>query len=337
MMFSLDAMVEKLCEHAKLEPARVRQLIAEKQDELSGLVSEEGAAYIVARELGLNMLRETRKQLKVRSLVSGLRSVDLVARVARVFEERQFEKDGKKGVVVNLLLGDETGMVRLSLWNEETGFVREGKLKEGDVVKVSGGWVKSDNRDNPELRVGRGSIEKVDQEVSLPDRNRLEQDFQAIKREPVRDFREGGQYETRAALVQVFGRNPFFMVCPQCEARVKESDGKWLCDEHGEVRPKHALVLSGIIDDGTGNIRAVFFRDMAEKMFGKSVEELRKLAEKATDTLAVFEHVGGLGSEFVLRGRVKTNAFTENPEFMISSIEDVDMKRESRELLRGLS
>ena len=105
-MFSLDTMVERLSEHAKIEPDKVRQLIAEKQEELSGLVSEEGAAYIVARELGLNMIRESRKQLKIKSLVSGLRSVDLVARVVRIFEERHFERDGKKGSVINLILGD---------------------------------------------------------------------------------------------------------------------------------------------------------------------------------------------------------------------------------------
>ena len=336
-MFSLEAMVERICEHAKLEPSKVRQLIAEKQDELSGLVSEEGAAYIVARELGLNMLRETRKQLKVKSLVSGLRSVDLVARIARIFDERQFEREGKKGVVVNLLVGDETGMVRLSLWNDETAIVREGRIKEGDVIKVSGGWVKTDNRDALELRVGRGSIEKVDQEVRLPDRNKMEQDFQATKRAPISGFREGGQYETRGALVQVFRRNPFFAICPTCETRIRENDGKWVCDEHGEVKPKYALVLSGIIDDGTGNIRAVFFRELAERMFGMGVKELRQLAEKSTDTLAVFDSIQSMGRDFMFRGRVKVNALTGNPEFMVNGIEDVDARREAGELLKELS
>ncbi len=336
-MFSIEAMVERISEHAKLEPEKVRQLISEKQEELSGLVSEEGAAYIVAKEMGLNMIRETRKQLKVKSLVSGLRSVDLVARVARIFEERQFEREGKKGSVVNVLLGDETGLVRLSLWNEEIDIVKEGKLKEGDTVKVSGGWVKSDNRDNPEFRIGRGTIEKVSQVVELPDVKQLEQDFQAVKGAPISDFKEGGQYETRAALVQVFRRNPFFGICPECESRIKEKEGKWLCDEHGEVKPKDALVLSGVIDDGTENIRAVFFRELAESMFGKSTAELRELADKATDSMTIFDDVQGLGGEFMLKGRVKMNSFTENLEFMVSSIEDVDVKGEAQGLLKGLA
>ena len=336
-MFSIEAMVERLCEHSKMEPAKVRQLIAEKQDELSGLVSEEGAAYIVARELGLNMIRESRKQLKIRNLVSGLRSVDIVARVVRVFEERQFERDGNKGSVINILLGDETGTVRLSLWNQETALVKGGKLQEGASVKVSGGWVKTDNRDNLELRLGRGTIDVVDQVIELPESNAIEQDFQSVKRSDIRDFREGGQYETRAALVQVFRRNPFFSICPQCESRVKETDGKFMCDDHGEVKPGFALVLSGIIDDGTDNIRAVFFRDVAERMFGHATSELKDAADKATDSMAVFDDVQALGREFMFKGRVKRNSYTESLELMVNSADDVDARKEASELLGELA
>jgi ssDNA-binding replication factor A large subunit len=335
-VFSLEAMVGKISEHAKMEPEKVRNLISEKQDELSGLVSEEGAAYIVARELGLNMIRETRKQLKVKNLVSGLRSVDLACRIVRIFEERQFETERGKGTVINLLVGDETGIVRLSLWNEETGLVKEGKLQEGDTVRISGGWVKTDNRDALELRLGRGSIEKVDQVIELPDKKDMEQSFQSVSRSEISGFRDGGQYETRAALLQVFRRNPFFEICPECESRIKESDGKFVCDDHGEVKPRYALVLSGIIDDGTGNIRAVFFREHAERMFGRKTGELRESAEKAADSLAIFEDVETLGKEFVFTGRVKKNTYTESIEFMVNAISDVDVREEAKRLLGQL-
>lgn len=335
-MFSLEAMVQRICEHSKLPYDKVRGMISDKQNELSGLVSEEGAAYIVARELGLNMIKETKKQLKVNSLVSGLRSVDMVVRIARVFEERQFERDGKQGSVMNLLVGDETGTVRLSLWNHETDLVKEGKLNEGDAVKISGGWVKTDNRDQLELRLGRGSIEKVDQEVNLPDRQSMEQSSQAARRASIADFREGGSYEARAALVQVFRRNPFFTICPQCESRIRESDGRFICDDHGEVTPKYALVLSGILDDGTENIRAVFFRDIAERVFGKNTEELREEAQQATDSMAVFDSVDGLGKEFIFSGRVKRNSYTESLEFMVNSVEDISPKEEAQRLVSEL-
>ena len=336
-MFSMEAMVEKISEHSKIEPDKVRSMIAEKQEELSGLVSEEGAAYIVARELGLNMIKETRKQLKVRSLVSGLRSVDLAARIIRVYDERTFERDGKQGSVMNLLVGDETGVIRLSLWNQETALVKEGKIKEGDTIKVSGGWVKTDNRDNLELRIGRGTIAKADQVIDLPDRQQMEQSFSTARRTEISGFKEGGSHEVRAAFVQVFRRNPFFSVCPECKSRVKDTDGKWICDDHGDVKPDYALVLSGILDDGSANVRAVFFREIAEQMFGKPTLQLKADADKADDSLAVFENVDALGKEFVFTGRVKLNSYTESLEFMVNSVEDVDVKKEAESILKELS
>src|SRR4030042_6338138 len=104
-MFSIEEIVEKICEHTQMSQKKVLQLIEEKQDELSGLVSREGAAYIVAREFGISLLKESKKQLKVNSLTEGLNSVDLVARVIRISEQRDFQKEDRKGSVVNLMLG----------------------------------------------------------------------------------------------------------------------------------------------------------------------------------------------------------------------------------------
>jgi replication factor A1 len=336
-MFSLDTMIQKLSEHAKLDPDRIRSMIAEKQDELSGLVSEEGAAYIIARELGLNVIRETRKQLRIKNLVSGLRSVDIAARIVRIFDEREFERDGKKGCVINLLLGDETGMVRLSLWNEETAPIKEKKLKEGDTIRISGGWVKTDNRDNLEMRIGRGSMEKSDRVIELPDTTQMEQSFQSVKRGDIADFKEGGQHEVRAAFIQAFRRNPFFGVCPECGSRVRQSDGRWVCDDHGEIKPDYALVLSGIIDDGTENIRAVFFREAAERIFGKKTGEIKEISDNADDPLVVFDGLQSLGREFVFTGRVKRNSFTDSLEFVVSNIEDPDISKEAEQLLGQIS
>jgi replication factor A1 len=336
-MFSLDKIVGKICEHSKLDEDKVRRMIAEKKEELSGLVSEEGAAYIVAREHDVNLLRETKRQLKIKNLISGLRSVDIVARVMKAYEPREFEKDGKKGKVVNVLLGDETGVVRLSLWNEEAELVENGKLKEGDTIKISRAYVKSDNRDAPELRIGRGMVEKTDQVIDIPPVENIEQSFNTVQRREIADFKEGQMNETRATLLQVFKRNPFFEVCPECGVRVKDSEGKWVCEDHGEISPKYNIVLSGIIDDGTGNIRAVFFRELAERVFGKGVEELREEAGKASDTLSMFSSIPSLGKDFVLKGRVKMNNFSERIEFVVSSIEDIDVKREAEALIKGIS
>ncbi len=335
-MFSTEKIMEKICETSGETPAKVKKMISEKQDELSGLVSEEGAAYMVAREMGINLIQESRREFKIRNIVSGLRSIDLVARVVRIYDERGFERNGKKGCVINILLGDETGIIRMSLWNDETSLVKEGKLKEGETVRIQGCWSKADNRDSPELRLGRGSLQKADTVVEMPNKEVMDEGFSRVQRKELADVKEGQNVEARAALVQVFARNPFFEVCPECSSRVKQADGKWVCDEHKEVKPSYALVMSGIIDDGTGNIRATFFREQAESMFGKSTEELREIALKKSEAAAIFDDFPNLGKEFIFQGRVKRNDYTERIEMIVNSISEVDVKRETDHILKGL-
>lgn len=332
--FSLDSIIEKICEQTKMSKAEVKTLIEEKQDELSGLVSEEGAAYIIAREHGINLLKESKRQLKVKNLLSGLKSVDLVARIVKISDVREFERNGKRGKVVNLTIGDETGVARLSLWNEETSMVAKGEIKEDDTIKVTNGFVLTDNRGNVEIRVGKGRMCKIEEKiqvVAMPKSNELQR-FTVAVRKPISDFREGDYAETRASMVQIFKRNMFYDVCPVCNSRLENSE----CKEHGPVNPNFQMIVSGVIDDGTENIRAVFFREMAEKMFGMNVNELRALAMKAKNPLDVYDRFKGLGKECVFGGRVKRNDLTESLEMVVNEIEEVDVKKEVEMLLNKM-
>ncbi len=328
---NLEKIIEQICGHSKLSEVAVKKLIEEKQDELSGLVSEEGAAYIVAREHGINLLKETKRQLKIKNLLSGLKSVDIVARIVKISDIREFERNGNKGKVVNLTIGDETGISRLSLWNDETDRVAKGELKEDDTVRISKGIVITDNRGNTEVRLGRGTIEKVNEDiqvVAVPKSNELQR-FAAAVRKQIKDFREGDYVETRAAMVQVFRRNMFYDVCPVCGSRLSNSE----CGEHGPVNPQFHMIVSGVIDDGTENIRAVFFREMAEKMFGMKTDEARAASTKLTNPADIYDQFNGLGKDYLFRGRVKRNDVTESTEMIVNEIEDINVKDETEKLL----
>ncbi|RLJ08111.1 MAG: hypothetical protein DRP13_02840 [Candidatus Aenigmatarchaeota archaeon] len=335
-MFSLEEIIEKICKHAGYTEEKVNKLIEEKEEELSGLVSKEGAAYIVARELGISLLKETKRQLKIKNLVEGLRSVELVGKVIDVSDIREFERNGQTGSVLNILLGDETGVVRLSLWNDEVSLVKELDIKPDDVVKITRGFVRLDNRGNLELRLGRGRIEKVDEVVNLPESSQIAQKFTAVKRKEIKDLKEGDYAEVRAALVQVFRKNPFYEICPTCGLRLAQDKEKWICKEHGEVKPDYQVVISGVIDDGTGNIRVVFFRNLAEKLAGKTIKEMRKEAEKKADSSVLFENFEALGKEYIITGRVKKNEITENLELIANDIKDINPREECENLIKEL-
>jgi replication factor A1 len=79
---------------------------------------------------------------------------------------RTFDRDdGSEGRVANLTLGDETGRVRVTLWDERAD--RADELEPGDAVEVVDGYVRE--RDGSiELHVGdQGAVDEVDEEVAF--------------------------------------------------------------------------------------------------------------------------------------------------------------------------
>jgi replication factor A1 len=338
-MYSLKEIIKEVEKVSKLPEEEVKKKIEEKQTELSGLVSLEGAAYIVGKELGVNLLKETRKkELKIKNVVSGMNSVDLAGRIVDVSERRDFEKGGRSGSVVNLILGDETGTIRLSLWNKEIELVDNLGIKENDVISVANCYVKEDNRGSSELRLGKfGRIEKVEGvDIEIPGVEDFQRGFEEAKLKDISDLKENEYSEVRASLVQLFRRNPFFEVCPECEGRIEKSGDAWVCKDHGNVEPKHHMVISGVMDDGSGNMRVVFFRDLAEKVLGEKTEDLKLMSSKQSDPLSIYENLNVLGKEFIIRGRTKKNQFTERTEFIANGVEALDVERESKNLLESI-
>ncbi len=338
-MYSLKEIIQEIVKVSDLSEEEVRKRIGEKQTELSGLVSEEGAAYIVGKELGVNLLKETKKkELRIKNVISGMKSVDLIGRVVNVAEKRDFDKNGRSGSVVNLVLGDETGTIRLSLWDKEIDLLKTLQINENDVLRVSSGYVKEDSRGNNELRLGKfGKIERVEgKDLGVPKGEDIQRDFETVKTKDISGLKEGEYSEIRASLVQLFRRNPFFEVCPKCETRIEKSGDVWACKDHGNIEPKYQLVISGVVDDGSGNVRVVFFRDLAEKILDKNTEDIRDLASKHADPLSIYENFDVLGKEFMIRGRIKKNQFTDRMEFMSNEVEIMDTEKETKNMLERI-
>jgi hypothetical protein len=223
----------------------------------------------------------------------------------------------------------------MPLWNQEIDMLQEIGIKEGDIVSVSGAWVKLDNRGNPELRLGKGKLEKSSASVKLPPKSEMKK-FMETRRSEIRELKEGDFAEVRACLVQLYRKDPFFDTCPECGTRVFEEGGKPRCREHGIVKPEQQVVVSGVLDDGSGNIRAVFFRELAEKLFGENVKGLKQIASRGKDVLSVYDHFQGMGKDFIVKGRVRRNDFTGNLELVANEIEEMDARKEADRLLKSL-
>lgn len=110
----------------------------------------------------------------IESLSLGQSDITLTGRILAIEPVRTFSRDdGSEGRVSNLVLGDETGRVRATLWDEQADSIES--LTEGESVELIDGYVRE--RDGTlEVHVGsRSAIKPIDEDVSfVPDATAIE-------------------------------------------------------------------------------------------------------------------------------------------------------------------
>lgn len=315
----IEEIIAKIVKATGETTEEIYRMIEDKQVEMSGLISEEGAVYLVAKELGVELRRETEK-LNIENVSQGMQNADVTGKITRIFPVREFKTEKAEGRVANIIIADSTGSIRISLWNDEIEKLND--LSVGDIVRVRG-FVR-DNNGQPELRMGRkGNIIKL-QDVEGFDTIVYER---KAERSSITELREGFYRSLRAPILQIFDTNLFFEICPECRKRLKETETAFTCAEHGEVIPSYGMIISGIIDDSTGNIRAVFFTESAEKIIGMSVTEVKKLFDKKKKTEAIISQIP-LGKEFIFEGSVRRNTFFDRLEFVVNDVKPMDVRKE---------
>src|SRR6056297_127238 len=131
-----EKILKKISKSANLEEEEVKRRVEAKRAKLSGLISEEGAAQVVAAELGINFENE---QLKIDELLPGMRKVNTVGKIINLYPVRKFtNKKGEEGKVANMFIADENSNVKVVLWDtNHIGPIEKGELKEGTVVEIN--------------------------------------------------------------------------------------------------------------------------------------------------------------------------------------------------------
>jgi ssDNA-binding replication factor A large subunit len=329
-MLTLEEILSELEKNTKYSKEKLYEMIKEKHESLYGLVSLEGAAHLVARDLGVNLLIPEKRSLKISNIVHGMKNINIKARVIQISEIREFErKDGKKGKVCSLILTDETSGIRLTLWDKQVGMIEEGKIKEGDVIEIKNAFAKENVFGGVELALPRlARIEKVEDDGSIP----REMVGLKYRRIPIKDAIEGN-FEIKGNILQIFNVNPVFQTCPHCRAKVEKKKKGYECPEHGKVEPENNLIISCIVDDGTDSIRAVFFREQAQLISGLEPSVLLSMPQD--EALSLIRQ-NALGNEIVMRGRIQKNKIFDTLEMIVNEVRELNIQEESERLINEI-
>ncbi len=304
----LDKIIERIKNEKGVSEAEINEKIEKKLTQLSGLISKEGAAHIIANEYGVKLFENVQGKMKIENILSGMRSVETVGKVQRVFELREFDTGQRKGKVANFIIGDETGTIRIVLWNDQAEKINE--LSEGAIVRISGAYVR-ENQGRKELHLNeRSKITLNPEGESIGEVKQF-----TTTRKDIKELQENdSNVEILGTVVQVYDLR-FFEICPECNKRARLKDeNTFACDQHGTVTPKYSYVLNFFIDDGTENIRSVCFRNQADRLLNLSEEEVLTLRENPEKLQQIKD--GLLGNIVKLVGRVTKNQMFDRLEFM---------------------
>jgi len=305
MIQDYSRLVERISKASGKEQEEINRLVEAKRAKLAGLISREGAAQIIAAELGINFEKE---KIKINEITLGQRKINIVGKIIEMFPVREFKKENREGKVANFILADDTGNIKIVLWDtNHIALIEKQELKEGDFIEITNA-----NLRNNELHLtGFSNIKPTKETI---ENIKTKREFSEKK---ISELVMGSNFKVRAIIVQIFEPR-FFEVCPECNSRVIDDIEAKRCEKHGRIIPKKRVLLSIVLDDGTGSIRTVLFTEQIEKLGLKEGDlEPENFLNKRLELL---------GKEAWFSGSVRQNKLFNNLEFFVSDIFDIEIE-----------
>ena len=171
-MYDFETLVGELLQtRPELDRQELMRRIEEKKQTVgAGYLTDQGALFLVAGELGVSLRKEEASaDMSVKDLYIGANDVTIVARVLALYPEATYNKKaGGTGKYRRLVLFDGADSVRLTAWEEKADEVEKAGLQIDSAVRVVSGYVKQGLDGKPNLNLGnRGRIEVLsDEKVS---------------------------------------------------------------------------------------------------------------------------------------------------------------------------
>jgi len=258
------------------------------------------------------------KAVKLQELSANQNNIDVFGKVNRVFEEREFESNGRAGKVINFEVADETKLVRVAAWNDLVDFVK--KLSTGDTVKIEGAYSK-EGLNGIELNLGWQA-----RVIQNPKEFVIEKTVADFETKKIGELKEEMNARVNAKIERVENGKLHYLVCPDCGKKLEKEGNEYNCLTCKETKsPDINLVIGFTLKDEGKELRAVFFGKQAEKTISISKDEMKKLLEeKPTEEIVEELNKKLAGKKISVQGRVRKNSTTDENELIVQSVEGIN-------------
>jgi len=316
MDLSIEEIIKVIKEKTGLPELEIKKKIEDKVKELTGLISEKGAALVIANELNIKLAKEKiSARVLIQSLVPGLKNITVMGKVIKIYYPREFEKNKIKGKVGGFLIRDETGKARVVIWDDKNKLIEEGKIKEGDIVKIISASTRESKIGFKEIHLNSKSrieINPSDEEAKFifnEDKSR----FAFLINTEI-----DKEYKILGSIVKLIRNYPLIYYCPVCNTKLNPEKNKF-CEKHGEIEPRKVLIIKLIIDDGSATINSYLIGKKAEKLLDLNSDDLYKQILENKDFFSKIEDkISKLhGKNILFFGKMRKNIISGNNEFLM--------------------
>ncbi|NHI91548.1 MAG: DUF2240 family protein [Candidatus Lokiarchaeota archaeon] len=274
--------------------------------------------------------------IKIDQLTPNFSGIKIKFKCIKIEETREV---GKGLIVCDVLVGDETGVVNFSVWNDNIEL-----LKKGETYNLVNGYVNM-FQNKLSLNQGKSGVLEISQEkitkINMGN-NISEKKFEVSNKKSrmkIHELRPDDIVEIRASILDIPLKKPFYEACPKCNKKVRRDKLEFICPKCNEVViPVERIFYSVLLDDGTGNLRANVGGDVGEKLLDMTLEEMKSLLEEElVDEAPIKSKLGYLlGKEYIFTGKVKYSDFSKNNELQLRDFREINVEEEINYMLNEL-
>ncbi|MBQ6100321.1 MAG: replication protein A [Methanobrevibacter sp.] len=262
-------------------------------------LSEEQASAMFIPELS-TLEKTIYNPKKIEDLDEDEEDTIIIGRIIEINEVREFDRDtGDSGHVRNIEIADDTGTIRVALWDKDA--LKERQI--GDGIKLQNPRLALNMDNRLEANVSRATTVLEPSEAELEKLPSIDELMEAIYVPKTIEslYEDDTNVCVTGTIKSVSPERVILKKCPNCRSTVEETIDEYICDNCGHTfdEPDYLLMVPTRIEDDTGDIQVTFFDKLAEELIGMKKEEIISLIEDGYSIEDKLEDLNGLTVEII--------------------------------------
>ena len=189
--FSSDELYQILLKEG-LEDEEIEKAIKKKSREFGGFMTQEGMLFLIAKERGINIrnpdfdpevyhaveeeIDYDEFTIQISEVSEQMANIVLLGKIIQKYNIKEFSRsDGSIGMVGSFVLQDESGAIKVVVWDNHVKMLQSEYFNEGVLVRIIEGYSKMGRNEELEIHLGkRGKLMLSPEDVSSKVKKRLE-------------------------------------------------------------------------------------------------------------------------------------------------------------------